>query len=719
MVELIITEKPAQAQKIATALADTKAIKTTKNKVSYYELKHKGKKILVGCAVGHLFGLAKSKNAKKGYPTFDIEWKPKYEIDKGAGYTKRYVKVLEQLSKKADKFIVATDYDVEGSVIGYNVLKYICKQKDGKRMKFSTLTKDELIESYKKATKHLDFPQIHAGQARHTLDWFYGINISNALMTSIKNATKRFRLMSTGRVQGPTLKIIVKREEEISKFKPKKYWEISLEGKLNKTKISAKHKKGKFTKEAEAKKALKNTKGKKAIVENIKSSERLIQPPTPFDLTSLQIEAYGKANISPKETSKIAQDLYTSGLISYPRTSSQKLPTSIGYKKILKKLSKKKAFTKLCEGLLKKKKLVPNEGKKEDSAHPAIYPTGDLANLSGNSLKLYNLITRRFLSVFGDPAKKEITTVTIGINKEKFKLSGSRILEQGWYELYGEFSKSKEQLLPKIEKDDEVKSKTIKSEEKETLPPKRYTPASIIKEMENLGLGTKATRAMMVDALYQRKYIDGTKLEATPLGITLIHTLEKYSPEIIDEHLTREIEDDMQAIREKKNTRDKVIAKTKKSLIKILKQFKDHEIKVGKALSKSTGGEDIIGDCPKCKKGKLRLRFGRFGPFIACDRYKEGCKNTFGVPRGNLVKKTDKICEECKHPKILLIRKGKRPQELCINKECPTKKPTVNLEGEKCPKCEDGKLVLKKGIYGAFFACENYPKCKHIANQEK
>ncbi len=717
MAELIVTEKPAQAEKIAIALSDKKPIKKTKNSVTHYEIKHKGNRILVGCAVGHLFGLAKS-NGKKGYPVFDIEWKPKYEIDKNSAYTQKYVKRLKELSEKANKFTVATDYDVEGSVIGYNVIKQICNKKDARRMKFSTLTKDELVESYDKATKHLDFPQIYAGETRHHLDWFYGINLSNALMTSIKNATNRFRIMSTGRVQGPTLKLIVKKEESIKRFKPVKYWEVFLDGILNKIKIVAKHKKGKFSKKKDVVKILKKTKGKKAIVDKLTKRNITVQPPVPFDLTTLQTEAYKIFKISPKETSQIAQSLYTTGLISYPRTSSQKLPESIGYKKILNKLSKQKEISSICKELLGKKKLEPTEGKKKDPAHPAIYPTGELAKMAGKNLKVYSLVVRRFLAVFGNSAKKESTIVTIDVNKEKFVFSGSRITEEGWYKYYKYVSK-KEIILPEINKGDEVKKPELSSEEKETQPPKRYTQASIIKEMENLSLGTKATRALILDAIYQRKYIDGIQVKATPLGIKLIQTLEKYSPEIIDEKLTKSFEEDMQKIREGKKKESTVINNAKKVLTKILKKFKENENKIGRALLKSTEGEDIFGSCPKCKEGTLRIRRGRFGLFIACDKYEKGCKTTASLPKMALTKSTEKKCEKCKFPIIQIIRKGRRPQETCLNKDCQTKKPKVKPKLKKCPNCDEGKLILRKSVYGSFYACENYPKCKYIFNPKK
>ena len=157
MAELIISEKPSQAQKIAEALADSKPKKIIEDKVSYYELTHKNKKIYIGCAVGHLFNL-REKN-KKGwtYPVFETEWAASYEINKASAFTKKYIEVLSKLAKKSDSFVVACDYDLEGSLIGYNVLRFIANKKDGKRMKFSTLTKEELQESYENASKHLDF----------------------------------------------------------------------------------------------------------------------------------------------------------------------------------------------------------------------------------------------------------------------------------------------------------------------------------------------------------------------------------------------------------------------------------------------------------------------------------------------------------------------------------------------------------------------------------
>jgi len=244
--ELIITEKPNAAKKIAEALADGKPVKKVENKVAYYDITHNGKDILVGCAVGHLYGVAEKNKGKWSYPIFDTEWVPSAQVNKGAAFTTKYLNVLKKLGKQAKTFTVATDYDIEGEVIGYNVLKHACKQNDANRMKYSTLTTDELIESYEKKQKTLDWGQLKAGLTRHEMDWLYGINLSRALTLSIKKATNQFKLLSSGRVQGPSLKILVDKENEIAAFVAKPYWELHLFTKPENTELDALHIEDKF-----------------------------------------------------------------------------------------------------------------------------------------------------------------------------------------------------------------------------------------------------------------------------------------------------------------------------------------------------------------------------------------------------------------------------------------------------------------------------------------
>jgi len=733
MTELIITEKPQAALKIATALADTKPISHKKGKTVYYEIKHGDNHIFIGCAVGHLFGLAeKIKTKWADYPSFDIDWIPKSDINKASAYTKSYLTTLKQLGKKVDTLTVATDYDTEGAVIGYTTVKYGLGKDNARRMKFSTLTKDELQKSYKDADKTLEMGMVNAGVVRHYLDWFYGINLTKALTMAIKSSQGYFQVLSTGRVQGPALKIIAEREEEIQRFKPETFWEIYLGGTYKKNNILAQHKADKIFDKKKVSDILKNTKGKKAIIEQIRKKTSNQSPPTPFDLTTLQTESFRHLKFTPKDTASIAQELYIAGLISYPRTSSQKLPPSINYGKILKGLQKQKEYSPSCK-LLLDKKLKPNEGKKSDPAHPAIYPTGEPAKLSGRQERLYDLIVRRFLAVFGEPAKRQTISVDIGVNKEIFGLTGTTTIDPGWHTLYGKYAKFKEEELPEMKEGEEIKVNKIYEEEKETQPSKRYNQASILKELEKRNLGTKSTRAIIVETLYDRHYIQNQPLEATNLGLKLIKTLKKYSPEIIDEKLTRTFEEDMEEIREGKNSKEKVIEKAKKSLIKILKGFKQNESKIGEDLveaSKETQRKATeIGKCPNCKEGILSIRKGKFGQFIACNKYPD-CKTTFTIPQ-TLVKPTKEICDSCSLPKVQIIKKRGGPQTVCINPKCPSKledysaKEIKEMEGiesgkiiKKCPKCEKGTLKVRRSVYGSFIACDQYPKCRFTEKTE-
>jgi DNA topoisomerase I len=720
--ELIITEKPKAAQKIAESLADGRATKKNLKKVPYYELTHNKKSIVVACAVGHLYQVAEKAEKKFQYPIFDIEWKASYKISKSSAYTKAYVDAIKSLAKGASSFTIATDYDVEGEVIGLNVLKYGCEQKDGARMKFSTLTKPDLVEAYEHKSPSINWGQANAGVMRHQLDWIYGINLSRALTASLKKAGL-FKIMSSGRVQGPALKIIVDKERSIQAFKAEPFWQIELDGDVKKGPVVAWHEKDKFWKEDEAKQVMAKTAGQKAAVKDIEKREVEQAPPVPFDLTALQVEAYKCFRISPKALLEYAQNLYISGLISYPRTSSQQLPPAIGFKKILQDLSENPNYTKLCAELLAKPALNPNNGSKTDPAHPAIYPTGIVpSDMSEQEAKVYDLIVKRFMAVFGEPALRGSVKVSIDVNTEIFVAQGITTIKPGWHKFYEPYGKLKEEELPEMDKGEAVAVKEIKLLQKETQPPKRYTPASIVNDLAKRNLGTKATRANIIDTLFQRGYILGDQaIQATDLGIKTISTLEKYSPTILDEEMTREFEEEMDKISEQDKDKDAYFEHEKKVLGKVLDEFKLNEAHIGKDLAfakiESDEKESNLGECPKCG-GSLNIRRGKYGQFVACKNYPE-CKTTFKLPGNALVKSADKKCESCGYPMLKLIRKGKRPQEVCLNHDCPTKK----VEGEpetginekiekKCPKC-GSELLLRKSVYGKFIGCSGYPKCRY------
>jgi DNA topoisomerase I len=721
--ELIICEKPNAANKIAIALADGKPIKENIAGVPFYKVTHGNKDLVVGCAVGHLFTVTEKKKGPWTYPVFDTKWEQSSKTNKNASYSSKYVTALKKLAKDATEFTVATDYDIEGEVIGYNVVKLICKKKDAKRMKFSTLTRDELRESYKNAASTLNWGQVNAGVTRHELDWYYGINLSRALSLSIK-AAGSFKILSSGRVQGPALKIIVDREKEIKAFNPEPYWQIlAIWNKESgeKVEVEAWHKEDKFTDKEKADKVMENIKGKKkAIVKGLEKRQFKQAPPFPFDLTTLQMESYRCFRIQPKDTLDIAQNLYLAGVISYPRTSSQQYPPSIGYKKILSKIANNNLYTAKAKIILSKSVIKPNDGKKTDPAHPAIYPTGNFSGVEGREQKVFDLIVKRFLATFADPATRESATIKLDINEELFLSKGVRTVVKGWHDLYEPYVKLEEQTLPGVEKGEEVNIKKIDQLKKETQPPKRYTPASIIKELEKRSLGTKSTRAAIVETLFHRGYAVGPPLEATELGIHTIETIEKYCGSIVDEQLTKHFEEQMDQIREGKKKSDDVLGEAKKVLTKLLTKFKEKEVDIGKALLESfREAESIantVGKCPKCGKGDLMVKKGKFGRFIACNAYPD-CKNTFKLPPRGKIVASDKECEQCKYP-MIKIGTGKRTQEVCIDPGCKSKTDISDKEMEKlekeekeCPKC--GKpMILRKSVYGQFWGCSAYPKCK-------
>ena len=733
MYELIVTEKPAAALKIAEALADGKSIKENYQGVPYYRLTHGKKDIVVACAVGHLYGLAEKEKKGWHFPVFDIEWKPVAETTKSSAFTKKYLNTLKKLSKGANSFTIATDFDIEGEVIGLNIVRYVFHQKDANRMKFSTLTKDDLRKSYENKTPHLDWGQAESGETRHYLDYFNGINYSRALTSAIKS-TGAFKIMSTGRVQGPALKIIVVREREIKAFKPIPFWQIQLTAEHKGQQINAMHKEDKFWQKEKAEAVMKKTKGQKeAGIDNLEKKQFNQSPPFPFDLTSLQVEAYRCFNISPKETLEIAQELYTSGLISYPRTSSQQLPSSIGYERIMNDLAKQKNYSELAKKLLNEPKILPINGKKTDPAHPAIFPTGIAPKgLKEREVKIYDLIVKRFLATFAEHAVRETIIAEINCNEEIFVAKGTRTIEKGWHVYYMPYVRLEEIELPNVKIGDRIKVKEIELMSKETQAPKRYTPASIIKELERRGLGTKSTRSEIIDTLFQRGYAQGKAIETTNLGISTIETLEKYCPKIIDEDLTRHFEIEMEKIRERKQKKEEILEEAEDAITKILIDFKSHIKEIGTDLSKANRATQdemaFIGICPVCKEGNITIRRGKFGNFAACNKYPD-CKTIFSLPKNTFIKPAKKNCIVCSFPMVLAIKKARQPLEFCLNPNCPSK----HVEGEagkqakaiakgdikrKCPKCNEGDVVLRSSIYGKFFACNSFPKCRYTEKLE-
>jgi DNA topoisomerase-1 len=657
---VILTEKPKVAEKIAYFL-DSKAKAMKKGKVKYFKIMFKGQEALVVPAVGHLFSVA---GLDKGfsYPSFNITWKPMYEVNKQSQYTKEYLTLIKEMMAQADVVVCATDYDVEGSLIGYKVAQHLFPHWRDKlmRAKFSAITRKDINEAFSSLTE-MDWGNAVAGELRHELDWLYGINLSRALMSALKSVGK-FKIMSIGRVQGPALALLAQREEEIAQFKPQPYWQVFVQVRG----VTFQHIKQRFNSEEEAL-DVKRRCQKRAEVINVAEKESALPAPPAFDLTTLQTEAYNAFGFSPAHTLQLAQQLYEAGFISYPRTTSNKLPLTLPLKDIVNKILKQERYADVKPLITRKQ---PVQGAKDDPAHPAIHPTGEKpVNVSAQAQQLYDLITRRFLAAFADSGKRVNVSVELETGGERFKNSVSFVKRQGWPLIYHfiDFGKVPTQLFKQGEV---VEVEKCEVEKKMTKPPKRYSPASIIKELEKRKLGTKATRAVILETLYKRGYIEGKKsIKVTPFGMAVYNALKKHAPLILDEHLTREFEDKMEEVMHNVEKKDEILEQGKAVLSQVLAMLKNEEKALGQSLYEGMEASNVLGKCPNCG-GQIRIINYKGKRFAGCSSYPQ-CKTTYPLPQKGEITAVGQ-CETCGAP-VIRLRVKRKTMEFCINPQCKSK----------------------------------------------
>ncbi len=694
---LIVAEKPKVALKIATSLG--KPEKKKKNDALYYEVND----IIVAPAVGHLYKL---KNAVpfSDYPLFDVKWVPNLET-----YAKGYIKNLETLAKKADVFVNACDYDIEGSVIGYNALRFACKAdiQKSKRMRYSTLTTPELKAAFENMEEP-GYTMIEAGLARHELDWMWGMNTSKALSTSLKAAVGQFKLLSAGRVQTPTLVFLEKREEEIEEFVPEPYWEVIIEFEKEGIKVQAKYPE-RLNSEEDAKKIYEGCLNKKGVVTALDKRKKKRPPPVPMDLGLLQGECWKNFRLSPQNTQSLAQGLYEMGVISYPRTSSQKLPHTLNFRGIVEGLSQNSEYKTFAQEILRTK-LTPVQGKKEDPAHPAIHPTGEQPKkLTGPLQKVYDLVVKRFFAGFASVSVYESTKVEITVGEYPFYAQGNVTVEEGWLRYYQEYAKITEEPLPNLQEGEEL-SVTPQILSKETKPPPRYNPASVVKTMEKLGIGTKATRAQILDILYERGYVEGKLIEVTALGRKTVEALKKNCPQIASVRLTRHFEKEMDEIYEGKKKREEVVSEAREELKTIFKEFKAKESEIGKViyegLKETTDKKSIVGKCPECGSPLRIIRSRQTKKqFVGCSNY-PNCKTSYPLPQRGKVTPTEEVCA-CGAPLVKISGRN-----YCLNPKCETHAQEEVKVGI-CPECGGNlRLIYSRKTGKRFVGCSNYPNCR-------
>ncbi len=679
---LIISEKPSAAKRIAEALdEDSTPDEIKRGSVSYYQCRREGDTLLVAYALGHLFDL---RQTEKGwmYPRLSTEWVPRYEVNKRAAGTKPVINLIMTISKDVDQIVVATDYDIEGSLIGYLTLKYACRTdpNHAARMVFSTLTRDELKNAYMSRASTLDFPMIEAGHARHEVDWLYGINLTRALTLAIKEASGWFKIVSTGRVQGPTLALVAERDRDINVFVPTPFWTILTTATHADKDFLLEYSKRRIETKREADAIVSDLQGAAAFVDSITRKKSIQKPPVPFNLSGLQSESYRHFGFKPSRTLAIAQTLYLDALISYPRTGSEKIPPSIDIEGILAGLKEQRKYKALVGQVIDGDNLVPVQGKKEDPAHPAIHPTGTKSErkLTPSETKVYDLVVRRFLALFGEPAARESVRADIKAGEHLFYLRGLKVLKRGWMDLYDPYVSHKEVLIPSIDEGDKVVLASVTTETKHTSPRPRFNPSSLLKLLEKENLGTKGTRAAIVDSLRSRGYTLGDRFELSTLGYALFETLQQYIPEILSAEFTRQLEKEMEHIQTGETDREKVLIQVRNELSRLLKRFKEQEGPIGaflvSGLQRYWKAKEEIGPCPKCGEGTLFIiRSPKTGKrFVGCSRYKEGdCDQSFPLPQKGEITPLDRQCPHCGHS-MIRVSSRRRPWETCINwAECP------------------------------------------------
>ncbi|OYT37668.1 MAG: DNA topoisomerase I [Desulfurococcales archaeon ex4484_58] len=602
---LVIAEKPKAANKIAYALSNN-PIKRKLFNIPYYLIIGDSRKIYVAPAAGHLYGLH---TTERGYPVFNYEWRPLYEIERSSKHTYKFLRMLEKLCREADYYVNACDYDIEGSVIGYLIIENLGDINRSYRVKFSSLTPEELRSAFRKLTR-LDWEMIEAGLCRHELDWIWGINISRALMDSVYRVSGKRVVLSAGRVQTPTLKYVVENSVERRLFIPIPQYTLLVDIIKNNVRVHLEYKGSAIETKHDALTLVERLKREKyLVVEKYDVRKNVYNPPPAFNLGDLQSEAARLYGFSPYKTQSIAEKLYLDALISYPRTNSQKLPPTLNYRGIMEKLRSISNYGMLVNDLLRETRgiLKPVQGPKEDPAHPAIYPTGvKPSGLSSDEWKIYDLIVRRFLAAFASKAIVEHKSVWFKSSfseKLVFQATGQKILVKGWFKYYP-FQEPEERIMPSFHVGEKVLIVNASIRKTYTKPPEKPSRIKILKWMENVGIGTEATRARIIELLFKRGYLKtiGGGTEATDIGLGIIEVIDEYFPELTSVKLTRHFEEEMEKIRSGLRRKEDVVEEARRTIVSLLNKFEEKKALIGELLSVRLGYLKPRNKCRLCSR---------------------------------------------------------------------------------------------------------------------
>lgn len=718
---LVIAEKPDAAKRIAHALGSTRTKRINGLEVYEVEQSFDSNRYLVCAAAGHLYGLADPSKNRGIFPVFDVEWFPLDSIAasrrsrfrnrrsfQGFGSSRR-IRLISELARIANKFVHACDLDAEGEVIGYNILKFAAPSNDKTvlRARFSTLTENEIRKAFSNL-EPLGDSAPRAGRMRHLLDFLWGVNVSRALTESYLAVASEYNMFSIGRVQGPALGFVVEREYDVNCHVPKPYWEIICTLSKDGENFDAYYHERRIVSLDLAKKIHDDvSKATTAKVENMSTLPISRPPPYPFNLGDLQKEIFRIYRLSPSIVLSSAERLYLKAMISYPRTDSQKLPASIGYSSILRRLSEAKRLGTLTKELLEEigSSLKPRQGPREDQAHQAIYPTGENADSTLNRVDslVYELILRRFLATFSPNATLLEKKAKFEISGHQFNTTGQKLQDAGWTKYYTYSRLDSSTKLPELTVGESLAIVNKNFFEKHTERPQRYSEGSLLAKLESENVGTKATRAETIATLFTREYLERTStITPTETGLVLIEAMKKYCPEITSPEMTRHMEKDIESISSGNLSEPEFIANTGKAINSVLRELTLNKLMIGEELATSSKSQKTagshpkrpsnytraasnaisIGKCPVCQTGILRaIKSPKTGKrFLGCSNYKTGCRTSAPLPKTGLLRPVGTNCRICGWPEIYVsfARKNasNKPWRICPNLNCASKVPT-------------------------------------------
>ena len=668
---LIISEKANAAKKIAQFLAEGPVKEGKHRSVPYHTFTWKGEESVSVGLKGHVLNPEfpeEYSNWQKVEPSELID----AEILKSVS-EKGVANAVKSLAKKAARVVIATDFDREGELIGVEALSLAFEANPRlidhvERSRYSALTKGEVTRAFDNLVD-VSSELADAGAARQDIDLIWGATLTRW----VSRATKRYgsAFLSVGRVQSPTLVLIAERERERRAFVPEPYWELVGTLRNGGDPFAVHHAHGRFKDEAEARKAHQNLTDTATVTE-VKQKSATRPPPTPFNTTGF-LTAAASLGIGPSRAARIAEDLYTDGYISYPRTDNTVYPRSLDLREVLGQLKRVEGIGQYAEKLLASAKLSPTRGKRETTDHPPIYPTGYASRkaLRDDQWKIYQLVVRRFLATLSGPAKTLRTTLRFDSGGEPLTTSGTVVTEEGWLGVYF-YGRRADEELPALNEGDEVDVLEAEVLSKETQPPGRYGQGRLIKLMEDFGLGTKATRPNIIQNLYDRGYVHDDPLIPTEKGIALARALKAFASEIASHEMTSELETSMDAISEGKTSKENVVDESRDVLRRVYENLTEAEKEFADIVWDGIRGDETLGKCPESGHNLIIRRNRKSGKrFVGCQGYPE-CRVTYPLPQKGTIIPLHTKCDACGSPEIKVVG-GKRPWVTCINMDCPKK----------------------------------------------